>query len=86
MGSWGYAALEDDTSLDFIGEFSDSPSVDALEEALNGAIGSDFIDDYSAPRALAAAEVVAAMNGKPFATLDDTVKTWASAQSAAPDP
>lgn len=84
MGSWGYAALEDDTALDFIGGFSDAPSVDKLREVLTAANEAEYIDDYSGPQAMAAAEVVAAMNGKPFAKLNESVAAWA-AQQGPPD-
>ena len=82
MGSWGYAALEDDTALDFIGEFSDAPSIDSIRVTLVAATDAEFIDDYAGPRALAAAEVVAAMNGKPFANLNEAVVSWASSQGS----
>lgn len=77
MGSWGYAALEDDTALDFVGDFADSPSVEKLRETIVAANTAEFIDDYLGPKALAAAEVVAAMNDKPFPRLNESVAQWA---------
>ena len=83
MGSWGYAALEDDTALDFIGEFSATPGLEILETTLKAALDAGYVDDYIGPRALAAAEIVAAINGSPFQTLDPSVLKWAAEQEAA---
>lgn len=85
MGSWGYTALEDDTVLDFIGEFGDSPSIELLDKTLQQAIDVEYIDDWVGASALAAAEVVAAINENPLAALDDKIKEWANSAGACVD-
>jgi hypothetical protein len=49
-----------------------------IESALEAALGSGFVDDRAGARALAAAEVVAALNGHPADGLDGEVVTWAA--------
>ena len=80
MGSWGYRTFEDDTALDWIGEFQQAPSLAAVEEAIEAALGGDFIDDLAGAQALAAAEVVAALHGHPSDLLPEPVARWAADQ------
>ena len=82
MGAWGYGPLEDDTAMDWIGSFSPSPSMDSVIEAIQSALNVDFIDDYCGPHALAACEVLAAVNGQPTKQLPEEVKEWAVSQTA----
>jgi hypothetical protein len=83
MGSWGYATFEDDMTLDWLGDFSRKPSQAAVTMVLNAAAKGD-LDDTKSAAALAAAEVVAAMNGKPVAKLaaSEPVGQWAAQQPA----
>jgi hypothetical protein len=83
MGAWGHGTFEDDTACDWLGEFQDKPSLKRVESALNAALKADDIDDLIGPNALAAAEVVAALNGKPVAGLKEEVLKWAASQPRA---
>jgi hypothetical protein len=80
MGSWGYRTFEDDTALDWIGEFGRAPSLEAVAEAVQTALGGDFLDDLAGAQALAAAEVVAALHGHPSDLLSEPVARWAADQ------
>lgn len=71
MGSWGYKTFEDDTALDWLGDFEKSPSIAIIQVVFDSGLEGDFIDDLSGPRMLAAAEVVAALNEKPCKRLQD---------------
>lgn len=81
MGSWGYTAFEDDSSLDFIGKFSATPSIELLNQAILNAKEAEYIDDEIGGRGLAAAEIVAAINGKPLVAIDDQLKAWTTSVS-----
>ena len=81
MGSWGYRTFEDDTALDWIGNFKEQMTPNKLEQTLEEALQASFIDDLIGSGALAAAEVVAALNGKPSELLQEEVSRWAELQS-----
>ena len=83
MGAWGYRTFEDDTACDWLGAFLRRPALGAIESALDAALEPGFIDDHAAHGALAAAEVVAALNGRPAAGLDAGAAAWAAGQPPA---
>lgn len=60
MGAWSEETFGNDTACDWIGEFLDSPSLAAVEEALDAALEEDdYLDSDIACEALAACEVIA---------------------------
>ncbi|GAB3223226.1 hypothetical protein GCM10027346_02030 [Hymenobacter seoulensis] len=66
MSTWGYFNFDNDVAADFAGSFRDNPDDSALRQALElvaAEDGSTLADDTS--EALAAAEIVAAILGKP---------------------
>jgi hypothetical protein len=71
VGAWGTGAFENDDALDWIAEFCEEPGEEGLRAALSAAADADgYLESSDASNALAAAEVVAALNGAPTA---DTV-------------
>ena len=83
MGAWGYRTFEDDTSCDWIGEFKARPGRERLKTALEAVLRADDIDDLLGSAALAAAEVVAALAGKPSDLLPGEVGRWVGGQTPA---
>ena len=83
MAAWGYGALEDDQGLDWIGDFLKAPSVNAIRNAFSTALQADDRESWIAAGALAAAEVVAALNGQASPKLADDVVVWVDGQPAA---
>jgi hypothetical protein len=83
MGASGHRTFEDDTACDWLGAFQKGPSLGRIESALEAALGAKLVDDLIGPHALAAAEVVAALNEKPVAGLDSRVLAWAGGQPRA---
>ena len=73
MGAWGINTFENDDASDWLGEFCDEPSEDLLFDAFAAVndIGDEYLEAPESSAALAAAEVVAALFGKPSATLTD---------------
>ena len=65
MGAWGYYNFDNDTAADFAGNFKDEPGAEVLREALAAVTDEDYLDSDEACEALAAAEIVAAVLGKP---------------------
>lgn len=77
MGAWGHRAFENDTGADWVWELEESDDLSLLHEALDAALDTtDDIDADIASEALAAAEVVAALNGVPHIELPNSVVSW----------
>ena len=68
MGAWGYRNFENDSAMDFVGEFLESPTEiaisDSLAFVLDAAADEEYIEVDEASAALAAAEIVAAVIGR----------------------
>jgi len=77
-GSWIADTLSNDHALDFLDQIVPDGGVEAIQGALDGALNSvSPVDDERASRALAAAEMVAAMVGNPSRYLPAPCKEWA---------
>ncbi len=76
MGAWGINTFENDDAADWIGEFCDDSDKELLVEAFDAVneVGDDYLEAPESNAALAAAEVVAALLGKPSASLPDDAK------------
>jgi Domain of unknown function (DUF4259) len=78
MGAWGCGVFENDTALDWANRFSRSPSRRALSEPWYLVSRSGHAGDDQGIEALAAAEVLAAMAGKPSPVLPAALERWAA--------
>ncbi|AYB30096.1 DUF4259 domain-containing protein [Chryseolinea soli] len=65
MGTWGHGNFENDSALDWVGDFEEKPHKDFLEKSIRAVLIPNYIDAHDASVALAALEVVAWANGKP---------------------
>lgn len=87
MGAWGCAAFENDEASDFVYDLEESEDLSILTEALAGMIpGAEL--ELQAPEcavAIAAAEIVAALNGRPAPDLPEDVAAWVQGKPR-PDP
>jgi hypothetical protein len=87
MGAWGARSFDNDDAMDFVAELESNGS-GALQEAIDEAVDlapEDYLEAPSASRAVAAAEVAAAMLGFPAPDLPPAVVEWLST-APAPDP
>jgi hypothetical protein len=78
MGAWGHQTFENDDALDWVGELEEVEDVSILSEAF-AMIPDDteeYVEETESTAALAAAEVVAALRGKPAAALPEEVVRW----------
>jgi hypothetical protein len=77
MGAWGHGTFENDDAMDWVAELEESGQT-AIIRALKSVIdeAGDFIEAPECCAALAAAEVVAGLRGKPSASLPETVRAW----------
>ena len=79
MGSWGVLPFENDDALDWVWELEDTENFAVLELSLEhvaSAQPDENVEAADAEEALAAAEVVAALLGKPLEELPEPVEDF----------
>lgn len=78
MGAWGLGSFENDDAMDWVGEVEEDGSLRPVRRALDSALSADadFGISGEAELGVAAAEVVAAMQGKPSDGLPEELRTW----------
>jgi hypothetical protein len=85
MRSWGAGAFENDMAMTWLGELTRENAVGPVVEALEAVVGEDsVVDERCGCEALAAAELVAALNPAESAILPDDVNTWLKRQKLEP--
>ena len=76
-GGWDTGPFDNDDALDWVWELTESDDLSAIDMALDGVLESpSYIEAPTASMAIAAAEVLAALAGKPADTLPDEVSGW----------
>lgn len=79
MGAWATDSFSNDDALDWLVDFAEAPTIEMLRDTLEHVTSLEAHDYLEAPdcsEAIAAAEIVAALNGKPAANMPDDLKTW----------
>jgi Domain of unknown function (DUF4259) len=78
MGSWGFGTFENDDAADWAADLAEMGEDALIDEALERVLDaeSDYIEAPDASCALAAAEVIAAMQGRPSLGLPDEIRSW----------
>lgn len=73
MGAWGINTFENDDAADWLAEFCDESDEELLFDAFStvNEIGDDYLEAPESSAALAAAEIVAALQGKPSPNLPE---------------
>jgi len=76
MGAWNSGSFENDDALDWAGPFSDEPSHKLIEAALKDVteIGDEYLEAPESSKALAAAEVVAALRTATYLKLPESLR------------
>ncbi len=76
-GGWDTGSFDNDDALDWIYELSESDDLSVVESALQNAVdASGYLEAPTGSAAIAAAEVVAALSGKPRSELPPEVTDW----------
>ncbi len=84
-GAWGTGAFENDDASDWVWELEESSGRSVIEAALRSVVSSrGYIEAPSGSYAIAAAETLAAMLGKPTESTPPEVLSWAKSQSFEP--
>jgi hypothetical protein len=72
MGAWGAGSFENDDAVDWLAEFCSEPGISVMLEALSVITDADEDEYLELPEScigIAAAELVAALNGAPVSDL-----------------
>jgi len=86
MGAWGHGPFDNDDAADWVSQLEESTGLSVVQSALDGIAGSGggYLEAPACSEALAAAEVVAALRGRPAAILPEEVRAWAKGRASAP--
>lgn len=79
MGAWGTGSFENDTAADWLDDLNANPGLAYLQQAFS--LPAGYLESDQACCALAAAEVVLALAGKPRPGLHEAAKRWAAENS-----
>jgi hypothetical protein len=79
-GAWGAGSFDNDDALDWAQAFEAKPGMSALVAALEAVTGSGYLEAPEGSAAIAAAEVLAAVAGKPSPKLPADLAAWARKQ------
>lgn len=81
MGAWGVGPFDNDDAVDWAYELEESSGVEAIQAALDAVEPDTYLEAPDCSMALAAAEVVAALNGQPHESLPLEVSSWVADHS-----
>ncbi len=87
MGAWGHGSFENDDTSDWVYQLEESTDLSPVHAAL-AAVADERVPYLEAPEccaAIAAAEVVAALAGKPGNSLPDTIADWCRGKGGVED-
>lgn len=78
MGAWGHGSFENDDASDWLYELEDSTDLSVVSRALRTILRepSRNLESPECCNALAAAEIVAALAGKPGRCLSEIAQLW----------
>ena len=87
MGAWGIGTFENDTACDFAAEVAEESGLVVLEQALDRVLAStNYLEARDAEEGLAAADIVARLNGSPGDrdAYTATIDTWVERSKTTP--
>ena len=85
MGASSTSIFDDDDGADWFGDFAEQPGITRIEAAFSVVLTSDddrYLELPECGAAIAAAEVVAALNGKPHPDLYEEIESWVDSHLA----
>jgi hypothetical protein len=81
MGAWAHGSFDNDDAMDWVGELEGVEGAAPISEAFETVLAADdYVEAPEASMGLAAAEVVAALLGKPAAALPAEVTAWVAGE------
>jgi len=86
MGAWGSAAFENDDALDRLDQLLEGDGLTLVVEAFHDVQAeTGYLEAPQSSCALAAAEIVAALKGKPPVAMPEEATAWIAALGQTPD-
>lgn len=87
MGAWGHGTFQNDDALDLLDDLADGGDEEMLRATLDTAVEAvgSSVEAPEASSALATAEIVAALRGRPAADLPDEAIDWVRGRPAPDD-
>ena len=78
MGAWDFGPFDNDDASDWIYELEETSDTSLIVETLAAITEADAddLETLDCTNAIAAAEIVAALGGNPYANLPDEAKAW----------
>lgn len=78
MGAWGWGSFENDEALDWVFVLEQAKDLSVITGTLDAILdhNADYLDATDCSMALAAAETVAALAGRPEPALPEEVARW----------
>jgi hypothetical protein len=88
MGTWAIDALGNDDAGDWLGTLYDGDGLDVIDETLSAVATLDYVEAPQAAEALAAAEVIAHLQGRPDTTMPphEELEGWVKSSKLVPTP
>ena len=77
MAAWAADSFSNDDALDWLIAFTDAPTLEMLRDTLDSILAED--EELEAPdcsEAIAAAEIVASLNGRPSPKIPEDLRGW----------
>jgi len=87
MGAWAEDAFGNDTACDWAGDFTDDPSMEKIESAIDAVVSvDDYIDSDVACEALVACELVARLKGNwgQRSAYSESIDKWVESRKESP--
>ena len=83
MGAWGHGNFDNDDAGDWLYELEDSSDLSVVASVFDAVLQdpNGYLESPSCCNALAAAEIVAALSGKPASNLPDNAQAWVRGKS-----
>jgi hypothetical protein len=86
MGAWGAGSFDNDDAVDWLASLEHARDLTPIDDAFAAVTGEGEPGEPDASAAIAAAEVVAAIDGRPLADLPGEIVDWLAAARPRPDP
>ncbi|HEY0026197.1 MAG TPA: DUF4259 domain-containing protein [Longimicrobium sp.] len=86
MGAWGAGSFDNDDAVDWLADLEHARDLTPIDAALAAVTGEGEPGESDASVAIAAAEVVAAIDGRPLADLPGEIVDWLASACPRPDP
>jgi hypothetical protein len=77
MATWGAGSFENDAAADWTNDLEQADGIEFIIDTVEGIADSeDYLEATECQEAIAAAEIIAALKGRPAARLPENAQAW----------